>query len=123
MSYFRQENILLREATVQSGKLLFPQATRFAREMRSPLILTNTDGRPWTSDGFRTSCSRACARTGITDLTFHDLRGPAVVRLALDQGRRRRRSPPLPATASRTSRRSSPLTISAATCISLKQRR
>jgi integrase len=40
-------------------------------------------GRPWTSDGFRTSWSKARARAGVTGLTFHDLRGSAVVRLAL----------------------------------------
>ena len=50
---------------------------------RSPLILTNSYGRPWTSDGFRTSWSKTCARAGISGLTFHDLRGSAVVRLAL----------------------------------------
>lgn len=50
---------------------------------RSPLILTNTHGRPWTSDGFRTSWGKLCAKAGIADLTFHDLRGSAVVRLAL----------------------------------------
>jgi integrase len=50
---------------------------------RSPMILTTTRGRPWTSDGFRTSWSKACAKAGITGLTFHDLRGSAVVRLAL----------------------------------------
>jgi integrase len=52
-------------------------------ERRSPLILTNSYGRAWTSDGFRTSWSKACARAGVTGLTFHDLRGSAVVRLAL----------------------------------------
>jgi len=52
-------------------------------ERRSPLILTNTYGRPWTSDGFRTSWSKTCARAGVRGLTFHDLRGSAVVRLAL----------------------------------------
>jgi integrase len=52
-------------------------------ERRGPLILTNSYGRPWTSDGFRTSWSKACARAGVTGLTFHDLRGSAVVRLAL----------------------------------------
>lgn len=52
-------------------------------ERRSPLVLTNTYGRPWTSDGFRTSWGRACDKAGVTGLTFHDLRGSAVVRLAL----------------------------------------
>jgi integrase len=54
-----------------------------ATERRGPLILTNSYGRPWTSDGFRTSWSKTCARAGVNGLTFHDLRGSAVVRLAL----------------------------------------
>jgi integrase len=52
-------------------------------ERRSPIILTNTYGRPWTSDGFRTSWGKTCTKAGVKDLTFHDLRGSAVVRLAL----------------------------------------
>jgi integrase len=47
------------------------------------LILTDSYDRPWTSDGFWTSWSKACTRAGVTGLTFHDLRGSAVVRLAL----------------------------------------
>jgi integrase len=50
---------------------------------RSPMILANTRGKPWTADGFRTSWLKACAKAGVTGLTFHDLRGSAVVRLAL----------------------------------------
>jgi integrase len=41
------------------------------------------DGRPWTSDGFRASWGKACARAGVTGVTFHDLRGTAVTRLAI----------------------------------------
>jgi integrase len=52
-------------------------------ERQSPLILTTSRGRPWTSDGFRTSWRKACAKAGVTGLTFHDLRGSAVVRLAI----------------------------------------
>jgi integrase len=52
-------------------------------ERRGPLILTNSYGRPWTSDGFRTSWSKARDRAAVSGLTFHDLRGTAVVRLAI----------------------------------------
>ncbi len=54
-----------------------------AAQRRSTLILTSTDNRPWTSDGFRASWRKACAVAGVTGLTFHDLRGTAVTRLAL----------------------------------------
>jgi len=54
-----------------------------AAQRRGPIMLTNTRGRPWTSDGFRTSWAKLCQRAGIENLTFHDLRGSAVTRLAL----------------------------------------
>jgi integrase len=50
---------------------------------RSTVILTNTRGRPWTSDGFRTAWRKMCRKAGIEGLTFHDLRGSAVTRLSL----------------------------------------
>jgi integrase len=48
----------------------------------STIILTSTDNKPWTEDGFRSSWRKARAAAGITDLTFNDLRGTAVTRLA-----------------------------------------
>ena len=49
---------------------------------RSPIILTNTKGRPWTADGFKTSWRKASKRAGIDGLTFHDLRGTTVTMLS-----------------------------------------
>lgn len=48
-----------------------------------PVILTSSDKKPWTGDGFRTSWRKACARAGIVGVTFNDLRGTAVTRLAI----------------------------------------
>jgi integrase len=50
---------------------------------RSTIMLTNSEGKPWTSDGFRASWRKACAAAGVTGVTFHDLRGTAVTRLAV----------------------------------------
>jgi integrase len=54
-----------------------------AATKRGPIILTSTDKRPWTPDGFRASWGKACKKAGIADVTFNDLRGTAVTRLAL----------------------------------------
>jgi integrase len=54
-----------------------------ATPKKGPIILTSSDGRPWTSDGFRASWRKACDRCGVVGLTFNDLRGTAVTRLAL----------------------------------------
>ena len=54
-----------------------------AAPKRAPIILTNSDGKPWTSDGFRASWGKACKAAGVVGVTFHDLRGTAVTRLAL----------------------------------------
>jgi hypothetical protein len=47
------------------------------------IILTSRAGRPWTSGGFRASWRIVCDTAGITGITFNDLRGTAVTRLAI----------------------------------------
>jgi integrase len=54
-----------------------------AATKHGPIILVSTDKRPWTPDGFRASWFKACKKSGITEVTFNDLRGTAVTRLAL----------------------------------------
>ena len=54
-----------------------------ATPKHSTLMLTNSEGKPWTSDGFRASWGKACKAAGVVGVTFHDLRGTAVTRLAL----------------------------------------
>jgi integrase len=54
-----------------------------ATKKRGPLILINTRGRAWTANGFHASWRKACAAAGVSGVTFHDLRGTAVLRLFL----------------------------------------
>jgi integrase len=68
-------------ATVLVGTPL--KAALNATPKLGPVILNSSDGKPWTPDGFRVSWRKACKRAGITGVTFNDLRGSAVTRLAL----------------------------------------
>ena len=54
-----------------------------ATPKRSTIMLVTSDGKPWSPDGFRASWGKACKKAGVTGVTFHDLRGTAVTRLAL----------------------------------------
>ena len=73
----------------KTGQAIVVRAGEPLRELLSgtkpsgPRILTNTRGTPWTSDGFRASWRKLCKRAGVVGLSFHDLRGSAVTRLAL----------------------------------------
>ncbi len=60
-----------------------PLADILRSQSGSGAILRNSHGGAWTSDGFNSSWRKCCAKAGITDLTFHDLRGTAITRMAL----------------------------------------
>jgi integrase len=49
---------------------------------KSPIMLTNSDHKPWSESGFQGAWGKAATRAGIRGLTFHDLRGTSVVTLA-----------------------------------------
>jgi len=54
-----------------------------AATKHGPLILTNSLRRPWRSHSFQAAWGIAAGKAGIVGVTFHDLRGTAVTRLAL----------------------------------------
>jgi integrase len=45
-------------------------------------MLTNSGGKPWSESGFQGAWRKAPMRAGIRGLTFHDVRGTAVLTLA-----------------------------------------
>lgn len=51
---------------------------------RATTILTGKRGKPWKypGDGFRTEWNKISVAAGITDLTFNDLRGTGITRMA-----------------------------------------
>jgi integrase len=49
---------------------------------RSPVILTNSHGKPWTSNGLRASFGKLKVKAGIESLRWNDFRGTAVTRWA-----------------------------------------
>jgi integrase len=68
-------------------RVTIPVSGRLAQEIAdiprvSPIMLTNSRGKPWTSDGFRSSWDTAYKKAGISGVTFNDLRGTAITRLA-----------------------------------------
>lgn len=53
-----------------------------ATRRRAVTICATSRGRPWTPDGFRASFDTARRAAQVDGVTFHDLRGTAVARLA-----------------------------------------
>ena len=67
--------------TVKVGAPL--KAALDAAKRQGPIILTSAGGRPWMAHAFHGAWGRACKKAAIVGLTFNDLRGTAVTRLAL----------------------------------------
>jgi integrase len=74
--------VLAQEATGEASPLK-SALDAAARGKKSPIVLLTSEGRPWTEGGFRASFNKARDKAGVAGLTFHDLRGTAVTRLAL----------------------------------------
>jgi integrase len=53
-----------------------------AAPRQSPIMLVNSAGKPWSESGFQGAWGKATVRADIRGLTFHDLRGTAVVQFA-----------------------------------------
>lgn len=70
--------------TIPVGAPLKAVLDEAAKAKKSPVILLNSEGRPWTEAGFRASFGKARDKAGIAGLTFNDTRGTAVTRLALN---------------------------------------
>jgi integrase len=69
--------------SIPVGAPLRTALDEMTKKKHGPIILTSTDKKPWTSDGFRTSWRKGCRKAGVVGVTFNDLRGTAVTRLAL----------------------------------------
>ena len=79
-------NIKLRQrktaqyVTIPAADVL--KAALDAAPRQSPIMIINSEGKPWSESGFQSAWGKATMRAGIRGLTFHDLRGTAVVTLA-----------------------------------------
>ena len=72
-----------RRVVIPVSGVLKAELDRTAENKVAVTILTTTKGTPWTSMGFSATWRKTLAAAKITGLTFHDLRGTAVTRLAL----------------------------------------
>jgi integrase len=76
---------VLRIRQGKTGKeVLVPASSMLKAELaataRTGLYIVSHEGRPFTTDGFKTSWGRATERAGAKGLTFHDLRGTFATR-------------------------------------------
>ncbi|MBL8907471.1 MAG: tyrosine-type recombinase/integrase [Rhizobiales bacterium] len=95
----RQADLLAAAWTNYDGRFLTLRQLKTGRRVEIPVhktlkaildglprqsltILTNGRDRPWAGNAFRKAWGGATRKAGIQELTFHDLRGTAVTRLA-----------------------------------------
>lgn len=76
------KRVLIRQAHELKDLLADLKCKQRESNKLSTHVLTNSRGRPWTSDGFKTSWGKAVTAAGIQGLTFNDLRGTAITRWA-----------------------------------------
>jgi integrase len=86
-SAYDGETIRLRQSKT-GARVIIPVAAPLKAALNTakkhgPIILVSSDSRPWTPDGFRASWGKACKKACVVEVTFNDLRGTAVTRLAL----------------------------------------
>lgn len=72
-----------RRVVIPVGAPLKAILDQAAKKKDAVTILTTSKGTSWTSHGFGASWRKAVAKAQVTGLTFHDLRGTAVTRLAI----------------------------------------
>lgn len=69
--------------SIPVGRPLKEALDEARKSTTSVTVLATTSGSSWTESGFRASWRKACEKAKVVGVTFHDLRGTAVTRLAL----------------------------------------
>ncbi|SEN94714.1 Phage integrase family protein [Gemmobacter aquatilis] len=88
MTWTAYDGQALRLRQSKSGRSVIVPVTATLKAMldaaprRAVTICTTARGTSWTPDGFRTSFGKAKLAAEVEGVTFHDLRGTAVMRLA-----------------------------------------
>ena len=89
LDWFQYDGAKIRLQQSKTGTRVEIPVGKPLRDILDPIrkkhgpILTTIRGRAWSENGFRSSWRKACRAAGIVGLTFNDLRGTAVTRLAL----------------------------------------
>jgi integrase len=79
----RQGDLLRLTWHAYDGQCIRLQQSKTAARVVVPVGMPLRQALPWTPDGFRSSFGKARIAAGIEGVTFNDLRGTAVTRLAI----------------------------------------